>query len=201
MGVYLYRVPTRGRKMTTGEELLPIQFITKGYTNGRTRQETEREIPECLVCFDFGQAEPIFKMKAGHCEWWDSDEDRKEQVGYMLRDGKRFKMVEGVLGKCEEEAYALIENPNTHGGYHEVWGAYGNLTRKWRHYKGVYDFVLEEQSLPERKVVYGSSYTLPKGMPYKHLVSIVADHLRLLEHAAKMFSEANETQNETVKEK
>ena len=193
MGVYLYRVPTKGRKMTTGEEVFPIKFIQKNSSWGNPDTGTDRMIEESLICYDFGQAAQVSRIKAGHCEWWDSNEERTEVIGYMLRDGNnRYRLVPEKLTQTLERAYAMVESEATvENNWHQCWGPWGDISLKWLHYEGVYRFQLERVKglgkVANRTTVYSSEFSPPEETNYNHLVSIVHDHLKMLEMAASSF--------------
>lgn len=174
MGVYVYRIQSKFRKMTTGEEVHELKFVQKiGRYN---RDLRDSQIEDRLVCFGFGQAAEVYHMHAGSNLWTDSNETRQKFYGFMLRVGKnRYELVQREFRPFEAQAYELIESKGVEDGGHYGWGS-GSLIRHYTKYKdGTYYFSLHKES-SNGPVVWSKQYHPSHGSSYARVVR----HLREL---------------------
>jgi hypothetical protein len=163
MGTYLYNISSKKRKMVGGEEVRFLKFLCKPAYGVNLPPLTTVWLEKCLGCFGFEQAEPVYEFEAGYNYWLDSDEGRKKQVGNLLREGRRFKLVD-ILSREEGMAYELLESVgNDSGGTHlmsnQVQQIYGKDT------KGFYWFEVVEGNSSEGPKVW-SKWFKSEGMSY-----------------------------------
>lgn len=126
MGVYLYRVMSKTRKMHSGESVHEIKFKGKAGTYSMPEFHGERTIPETLVSYDFTPGSEVFKLKAGSNYWWDSHEERRETYGYLVPTAKNRLTI--VTGLSNEEGSVLYHVLN--GGSEYDWGFGGRVKCK-----------------------------------------------------------------------
>jgi len=182
MGTYVYRITAKKRKMTTGEEVRLLKYLYKPSWNYGYREPTLQDngTEECLAVYDYEQASEVFRFKAGSSLWYDSDEGRREVVGYLLRDGKnRMKMVWGKLDRYEEDAYALVEmKGNDENRHFSISGRY--MKSWWKASNGTYWFQLIEGTSSDGPVAYSNCFVPGGRTSYEDSVETVADCLRKL---------------------
>ncbi|PNV83381.1 MAG: hypothetical protein C0610_17125 [Desulfobacteraceae bacterium] len=176
MGVYVYRIPAKFRKMTTGEEVHELKFVQK---IGRYNRELrDSHIDERLVCFGFAQAEPVYLMQAGSNLWTDSNEGRYKFYGFMLRTGKnRFELVQRDFRPFESQAYELVESKGREDGGHYSWGN-GSLVRHYTKYTDdTYYFSLHGEGSSDGPVMWSKQFRAGSGVSYQVVVRRVREIL------------------------
>lgn len=182
MGTYLYRITAQKRKMTTGEEVRILKYLSKpSWRYGAEepyRQDNGTE--ECLAVWDFEQATPVFRFKAGSSLWYDYDEDRKEEVGYLLRDGRRWRMVHEKLGHELGLAYGLIESKGNDENRCYTMGGSRYMKSWWKGTDGRYHFELIEGTNSDGPVVYSNCFNRAHRTDYASAVYTIADCLKKL---------------------
>lgn len=169
MGVYVYRIPAKFRKMTTGEEVHEMKFVQKiGRYN---RDLRDSRIDERLVCFGFGQAEPVYLMHAGSNLWTDSNETRQKFYGFMLKHGtNRFELVQREFRPFEAQAYELVESKGYQGGGHHTWGAGNHVRFYTKEPDGRYYASLHAGSSSDGPIVWSKEYRPGHATPYATVV-------------------------------
>lgn len=182
MGTYVYRITAKKRKMTTGEEVRLLKYCYKPSWSYSYKEPVLQDngTDECLAVYDYEQATPVYKFKAGSSLWYDSDEDRHEIVGYLLRDGKtRMKMVWGKLDRYKEDAYSLVEmKGNDENRHFSISGPY--MKSWWKGSNGTYWFQLIEGTSSDGPVAYSNCFSKGSISSYEDTVETVADCLKRL---------------------
>ena len=157
MGVYVYRIPAKFRKMTTGEEVHEMKFVQK--IGRHNRELRDSRIDERLVCFGFAQAEPVYLMHAGSNLWTDSNETRQKFYGFMLKTGtNRFELVQREFRPFEAQAYELVESKGYEDGGHYSWGQGKHVRHYTKYPDGRYFFSLHAGSSSDGPIVWWKEY-------------------------------------------
>jgi hypothetical protein len=191
MGTYLYRISSSSfRKMTSGEKVYKLKYLDKPFVGmfSEPREFECHDIEPCLACYDYEQAGEVWRFNAGPNLWYDNEEDRRELVGHMLRDGKnRYRLVHGKLTDHRRHAYDLVESVGS-SNYIETWDSFGasGFKRKWRKTEaGIYTFKL----VKDGETVWSNSFLPSENFGYDGTVDFVEKCIKNLYSDAKMFTD------------
>lgn len=186
MGIYLYGITAKKRKMTTGEEVNFLKYLSKP-SWGYGREEPYRKeysIDTTLAAYEFGQAEPVFKFHSGSNLWYDSDENRRELYGYMLRDGKnRYRIRKGELPPFYGQSYELVESKGSDDGGHYSMSNSNYMKTFGKYENGQYWFELRKGNSSDGEIVHSTYFWPISTDGYDEVVRTVAEHLVLLYEA------------------
>lgn len=118
MGVYLYRVMPRTRKMTTGETVNEMKFVWKYSPYSDPPLRGEKTIPTTLVAYELTPGAEVIELGAGSNYWYDSEEFRRKRYGFIIPDGNRLKIFK-TDDPHEVEALEILHGG---GGWQRMYG-------------------------------------------------------------------------------